>query len=100
MRKLAALITCALGLLLLASCGIDAGRVERKEFIPPYDYTCQISSVTVQSGNTPITLPIYGTCHEPERHVLYLRNGEDTGSVYVTEHEYNNIRHGDWYGER
>jgi hypothetical protein len=80
----------------LASCGIDNGRVVAKEYEPAESYSCQVGQVKVGS----VTVPIMGTCYEEEEFDLILENQGKRGEVEVTEQEYNDIKLGDWYGQR
>lgn len=93
---------------LLSACGLEAGTVYKKDYEPAHTYTesvpHQIPAGQTCDANNYCT-PNYTTFwteeerYEPEHWVVYFKDGEDKGSDYVSESEYEQIEIGDWYGE-
>lgn len=99
MKKLALL---ALPLAVLAACSsVTSGIVTGKEHVPENSYTCETGSIPINAGNgVTVTIPIYGTCTDPECWQIDLRNGDDTGSVCTDENTWNNLYVGqNWSSE-
>lgn len=87
MRKIWAVLTAVLVLLLVACSGITSGRVTGKHYEEAYYYTTQICSGYNAQGTCSMWVPIIN--YMDERWVLDLENTQgDTGSVSVDEETY------------
>jgi hypothetical protein len=51
-------------------------------------------------GTTGQTIPMYGSCTNPECYRLDLQDGNDDGSVCVTAFTWEHTKLGDWFPEK
>ncbi len=96
---LAVLALFVLVVLLLAGCAarMTAGVVTGKRYEPPYTTTMMMCAGYTAQGSCSVWVPYTSTY--PERFVLELRDGEDTGSVGVSREVYEETAVGDRYAE-
>lgn len=93
MSKRVALVLAAPLLVLLASCGVEAGRVEAKEFHPAYVLTTLMPTSCGPNCFSTIPVPQYF----PECYEVRLKNENETGSHCIAEPEWNTVEVGQWW---
>ena len=94
---LGALVTGAVGVLVLIACGTSSeGAVVAKTDQAVYDYACRVGG----SVTGPVAVPVWGACSVPECWRLIIRNSDgDTAQACVSRAEYDRIRPGAfWHG--
>ena len=91
------LILVTIALFVLASCSdIDRGIIIKKEHQPARTYTTLLP-VTVFTGKTTTTMLIPYTIYDDEDFVLWLKNEDDAGKVFVTKSTFHSVGIGEYF---
>lgn len=86
------------GALLLTACsGISTGVITDKHHYPSHYTTTYICSGYNSHGMCTVRVPVINRI--PDRYTFSLRQGEDTGWVYVSDEEFKSYEIGDTYGK-
>ena len=99
-RRIPAALALAAAALVLASCStVSSGRITEKTHSDPSEYTYYIDHCVSyrEDGTCSVNVPMPRTQQVPEKWGFDLVNGDEEGSVSVSEDTWNRYDVGDYY---